>query len=264
MAQASRPLAVVTGSSSGIGLELAKIACAEGYDLVLADRDPAVQEVAAIIQSIGCGAYPVLADLATREGVDNLYGEVKAMQRPVSLLFANAGHGLGHAFLDQSFEDIQDVIGTNITGTVYLIHRFARDMRDRASGRILVTGSIAGYIPGAFQAVYNASKAFIDSFTNAVRNELSGSGVSVTCLMPGATDTRFFATADMLDTKLGTEKKDDPADVARAGWDAMMRGDASIIYGLKNKAQVAAAKLMPQDVAAEMHKKQAAPGTARK
>jgi short-subunit dehydrogenase len=264
MAQASRPLALVTGAASGIGLELAKIASTEGYDVVVVDRDALIHGVASRLQATGSGVYPILADLATLEGVEMVHEEVESMRRPVELLFANAGHGLGHAFVDQDFEAIRDVIDTNVTGTVYVIHKFARAMRDRGRGRVLVTGSVAGFIPGTYQAVYNASKAFIDSFTNAVRNELAGSGVSVTCLMPGATDTRFFEAADMMDTKVGTAKKDDPADVARAGWSAMMRGEASVIYGLKNKMQVAAAKVMPQDAAAALHAKQAAPGTARK
>jgi short-subunit dehydrogenase len=264
MAQASRRLAVVTGASSGIGLELAKIACKEGYDLVIVARDVGIDEVATQLREQGGGVHPVKADLSTQEGVDALYDEVVSMGRPVDLLFANAGRGLGRGFLDQDFQEIRDVIDTNITGTVYLLQKIGRDMRDRGAGRILVTGSVAGFIPGTFQAVYNGTKAFVDSFTNAFRHELAGTGVSVTCLMPGATETEFFHKADMMDTQVGTAKKDDPADVARTGYDALMRGDASIIYGLKNKAQVAVARVLPQDASAEMHRKMAAPGTAGK
>ena len=120
---------------------------------------------------------------------------------------ANAGHGLGKGFLDQDFEEARHVIDTNITGTVYLIQRIGRDMRARGQGRILITGSIAGFMPGSFQAVYNGTKAFIDSFSFALRNELKDSGVTVTCLMPGATETEFFERADMLDTKVGQAKR---------------------------------------------------------
>jgi uncharacterized protein len=264
MAQASRRLAVVTGASSGIGLELARIACNDGYDVVIVSRDDGIHAVASTLKAAGCGVYPVMADLSTPEGVDQVYQATSELGRPVELLFANAGRGLGRAFLDQDFEEVRDIIDTNVMGTVYLLQKYGRDMRSRGAGRILVTGSIAGFIPGTFQAVYNGSKAFVDSFTSALRHELADTGVTVTCLMPGATETEFFQKADMMDTKVGTAKKDDPADVARAGYDAMMRGESSIVYGLKNKAQVVATRVMSQDAAAEMHRKQAAPGTAGK
>ena len=183
--------------------------------------------------------------------------------RPVDALLANAGHGLGKAFLDQDFAEARHVIDTNITGTVYLLHRFGRAMRARGQGRILITGSIAGFMPGSFQAVYNGTKAFIDSFSFALRNELKGSGVTVSCLMPGPTDTEFFARADMLDTKVGADSKDDPADVAKAGFTAMMKGEGDVVAGLENKLQVAAAHLTPDTVLAEQHRKLAEPGSAR-
>jgi short-subunit dehydrogenase len=203
----------------------------------------------------------VETELARRDGVDQLYQAIGG--RPVDVLMANAGHGLGRGFLDQDFEQIQHVIDTNITGTVYLLHKVAADMQARGQGRILVTGSIAGFQPGAFQAVYNGSKAFVDSFTAALRNELKDSGVSVTCLMPGVTDTNFFARADMLDTKVGAQPdKMDPAEVAKIGFDAMMAGEADVVAGLKNKLQVAMAKVTPSQISAEQHRKLAEPGTA--
>jgi len=156
----------------------------------------------------------VETDLATTLGVDEVISSIKG--RPVDALLANAGHGLGHAFLDQDFEEARHVIDTNVTGTVYLIHKVGRKMRRRRKGHILITGSIAGFMPGAFQAIYNGTKAFMDSFSFALRNELKDSGVTVTCLMPGATDTEFFARAEMLDTKVGAGKKDDPADAFHA------------------------------------------------
>jgi short-subunit dehydrogenase len=201
------------------------------------------------------------ADLATLDRVDKLYAAIKG--RPVAALLANAGHGLGRAFLDQDFEDVRHVIDTNITGTIYLIQKVGRDMRARGEGRILVTGSIAGFIPGAYQAVYNGTKAFIDSFSFAIRNELKDSGVTVTCLMPGATETEFFERADMMDTKVGTMKKDDPADVAKTGFNAMMRGDGDIVAGWQNKLQTAIASLTPAGLLAQQHRKQAEPGTAK-
>src|SRR5205085_2024943 len=161
----------------------------------------------------------------------------------------------------QDFGEIRGVIDTNVTGTIYLVHQIARQMRERGSGRILFTGSIAGFMPGTFQAVYNGSKAFIDSFSFALRNELKDSGVTVSVLMPGATETDFFARADMLDTKIGSGKKDDPADVAKVGFKAMMDGEGDVVAGLKNKLQVAVANVTPASVLAQMHRKQAEPGS---
>lgn len=256
----TRPLAVVTGASSGIGYELAKICAVEGFDLVIAADRPEIETVAGELRQSGVEVDTVFADLATTEGVDRVVATLRG--RAVDVLLANAGHGLGRAFLDQEFAHIRHVIDTNITGTVDLIHRIGRDMRQLGEGRILITGSIAGFMPGAYQAVYNASKAFIDSFSFALRQELKDSGVTVTCLMPGATETDFFERADMLDTKVGTMKKDDPADVARTGFDAMMRGDGDVVSGWQNKLRTAIASVTPASILARQHEKQAAPGTA--
>ena len=179
-------------------------------------------------------------------------------------MLANAGHGLGHAFLDQDFEEARHVIDTNVTGTLYLIHKVGNEMRERGEGRILITGSIAGFMPGTYQAVYNGTKAFMDSFSFALREELKDSGVTVTCLMPGATETEFFERADMLDTKIGAGKKDDPADVAKIGFEAMMKGDGDVVSGLKNKIQSALTAVTPSGVLAKQHGKMAKPGSAKK
>jgi short-subunit dehydrogenase len=182
MTAAQRPLAVVTGASAGIGYELAKICARNGFDLLIAADRPEIHDAAQEFRTLGGEVEAVEADLATLEGVDRLYQAARG--RPVDALLANAGHGLGGAFLDQDFSQARHVIDTNITGTIYLIQKVGRDMRARGAGRILVTGSIAGFIPGAFQAVYNGTKAFIDSFSFAARNELKDTGVTVTCLMP--------------------------------------------------------------------------------
>lgn len=254
-----RPLAIVTGASSGIGYHLAKCCAEGGYDLVLAADQP-LDDAAADCRSLGANVQTVQVELASRQGVDAL---VRAADgRPIEALLANAGHGLGRAFLEQDFGEVQHVIDTNITGTLYLLHTLAPTLCAQGRGRILITGSIAGFMPGAFQAVYNASKAFVDSFTAALRNELKDTGVTVTCLMPGATDTEFFARADMLDTKVGTEEKMDPAEVAKIGYQAMLDGEADVVTGLKNKAQVAMSKIMPSQMVAEQHRKQSEPGTA--
>ena len=256
----SRPFAVVTGASSGIGFELARCCAKDGYDLAIAADEPGIADAARQLAEIGHEVRHVHADLATPAGVEALLALVG--ERPVDALLANAGHGLGRDFLDQDFDDVRHVIDTNITGTVCLIQALGRRMKQRGSGRILITGSIAGFMPGSFQAVYNATKAFIDSFSWALRNELKDSGVTVTCLMPGPTDTHFFERADMLDTKVAADRKAEPADVARIGFDAMKAGEGDVVAGWKNKLQVAAAHVTPSAVLAEQHRHLAEPGTA--
>jgi short-subunit dehydrogenase len=258
----NRPLAVVTGASTGIGFELARCCITNGYDLVIAADEPEIHTAAASLRESGGQVEALEADLATRSGVDALYREIGT--RPVAALLANAGRGLGRAFLDQDFEDIRHVLDTNVTGTVDLIHRVGRSMRDRGEGKILITGSIAGFMPGSFQAVYNASKAFLDSFSYALRAELEGTGVTVTCLMPGATETEFFERADLMDTKVGTEKKAPADEVARQGFEAMQRGDGEVVTGWQNKLRVAMSHLLPAEILAKMHTKMTAPGTAQK
>jgi short-subunit dehydrogenase len=256
----SKPFAVVTGASSGIGLELAAICAQEGFDLLVAADRPEIEAAGDRCRGLGAEVTVVEADLATTGGVDRLWAATAG--RPVDALLANAGHGLGRAFLDQDFEDVRHVIDTNVTGTVYLVQLAGRAMRRRGAGRILLTGSIAGFMPGTFQAVYNGTKAFIDSFSFALRAELKDTGVTVTCLMPGATETDFFERADMLDTKVGQGTKDDAADVARVGFDAMMRGDGDAVSGWKNKLQSAIANVTPAGLLAEQHRRMAEPGSA--
>jgi short-subunit dehydrogenase/uncharacterized membrane protein len=253
-------LALVTGASTGIGFELAKCCAADGFDLVVAADEPEIRDAAEEFRLLGVNVEAVEADLATKEGVDKFCAATE--RRPIDALLANAGVGLGGAFTDQDFDDIRHVIDTNITGTVYLAQKVSRDMRARGQGRILFTGSIAGFTPGTFNAVYNATKAFIDSFSFALRNELKDTGVTVTCLMPGATETEFFERAGMLDTKIGQSKKDDPVDVAKVGYEAMMNGEGDVVAGWKNKVLSTAALFTPADVLAEQHRKKAEPGSA--
>ena len=257
----SRRLAVVTGASSGIGYELAKLCARNGFDLVLA-ADEALERAAADCRELGAAVETLEVDLATLPGVDQLVTTIGG--RTVDALLANAGHGLGQAFFDQEFDEVQHVIDTNITGTIYLIHQVGRGMRSQGRGRILITGSVAGYMPGSFHAVYNGTKAFIDSFSYALRNELNDSGVSVTCLMPGPTETPFFERARLTDTKVGTDPKDDPADVAKDGFDAMMKGDAEVVSGWKNKLQTTIANVTSSERLAEQHRRMAEPGTDKK
>jgi short-subunit dehydrogenase len=258
----TRPLAAITGASTGIGYELARCCAAHGFDLLIGADESGIYTAAQSLRAAGATVEAVEADLATRGGVDQFYAASRG--RPVAALLANAGRGLGHAFLDQNFEDIRRVIDTNVTGTTYLLHKIGGDMRARHEGRILITGSIAGFMPGSFSAVYNGTKAYLDSLSVALRDELEGSGVTVTCLMPGPTDTDFFQRADMLDTKLATGKKADPAEVARIGFDAMMNGEGDVVAGWKNKLQAAAAGITPAGILAAQHRKMAKPGSATK
>ncbi len=255
-----RPFAIVTGASTGIGYHLAKIAAQNGFDLLIAADEP-LGDAATDLRAAGVSVETVEADLATLEGVDKLYAA--AHGRPVDALFANAGRGLGGSFLEQAVADWKRVVDTNITGTIYLIQKVARDMKARGQGKVLITGSIAGLMPGTFQAVYNGTKAFLDSFSFALRHELKGSGVGVTCLMPGATETEFFERADMMDTKVGTQKKADPAKVAQDGYDAMMKGVGSVVSGWDNKLRAAISHIAPDDTLAEIHRGMAEPGTAK-
>jgi short-subunit dehydrogenase len=255
-------LAIVTGASSGIGYELAKCCAADGYDLLIAANEPEIHKAAEDFKKLGVQVEAIEADLATTEGVDALY--TAANGRAVDALLANAGLGLGGAFLDQDFEEVRHVIDTNITGAIYLAQKVGKDMRSRGQGRILFTGSIAGFTPGSFNATYNGTKAFVDSFSFALRNELKDTGVTVTCLMPGATETEFFERADMLDTKIAKSKKDDPVDVAKAGYEAMISGEGDVVTGFKNKVMSAAALFTPSDTLAEQHRQRAEPGSANK
>jgi short-subunit dehydrogenase len=258
MATENRPLAVVTGASTGIGLELAKCCARNGFDLVVAANEAAIHTAASQVRDLGASVDAVNADLATIQGVDKLYGAVGG--RPVEALLANAGRGLGRGFLDQNFDEVRHVVDTNITGTIYLLQKVGRDMRSHGHGRILITGSIAGFIPGTYQAVYNGTKAFLDSFSFALRHELKDAGITVTCLMPGATETEFFERADMMDTKVGTAKKDDAAEVAETGFKAMMKGEGDVVSGWHNKLQTAIASVTPAGMLAAAHRRMAEPG----
>lgn len=248
-----RKLAIVTGASSGIGYHLARLCAENGFDLVIAADQPEIEQAAQDFRALGAQVEAVQVDLATLEGVDRLYAA--AHGRPVDALLANAGHGLGHSFLSQDFDEILHVIDTNITGTIYLVQKVAREMQARNEGRILITGSIAGRFEGPYHAVYHGTKAFIDSFATSLRGELKNTNITVTLLEPGATETEFFERADMVDTELGQKKKDDPADVAKQGFDAMMKGEGNIVAGWKNKIQNQMSGIMSADMRAAMHGK---------
>jgi short-subunit dehydrogenase len=260
-----RPFAVVTGASSGIGYELAKQFAQHGYDLLIAAEDTGIERAADDLRRDG-GPWvqAVQVDLATFDGVEELYAAITSSGRPVDAIAINAGRGAGGDFTrGTDLRDELNIIDLNVTSTVHLAKRVLPEMVRRGAGRVLFTSSIASTMPGAFQAVYNASKSFVQSFSEAIRNELKETGVTVTSLMPGPTETKFFERADMLDTKFGTGPKDDPAVVAKQGFEALMKGDDHVVAGsLMNKVQAVAGKVVPDTVKAQMHRKMAEPGSA--
>jgi len=211
----------------------------------------------------------VRVDLATDDGVDELYGAIKA-RGPVDALALNAGIGAGGSFAGPDadrtpLEQELAIVDLNVRSTVHLAKHVISDMVARDAGRVLFTSSIASTMPGAFQAVYNASKSFVQSFALAIRNEVKDTNVIITSLMPGPTDTEFFERADMLDTKVGADDKDDPADVARDGFEALMAGKERVVsHSAKTKAQGRGGRFMPDSAKAEMHRKMAEPGSAPK
>ena len=243
---AGKPLAVVTGASSGIGLELAKTCADEGFNLVVASDDGHIDAPAGFFRERGAEVVSLETDLSTEEGRARLIDAIG--DRPVDALLANAGIGLAGGFLDQDFRDARKVIDTNIVGTVALVHEIGVRMRSRGQGKILITGSIGGYVPGSYHAVYNATKAFLNNFAAALRDELKETGVTVTCLMPGPTETNIFDRAGFQGTKAEQLKKDDPAFVAKVGFDAMMKGDGDVVAGWKSKLITAAANVTPSSV----------------
>src|SRR3954465_15885811 len=260
----SRPLALVTGASTGIGLELAKQFANHGFDLFVTAHDDALDDAVTTLRPLGGAVESLRVDLARESGVDELWSRVQALQRPLAAAALNAGRGAGGAFTDTDLADELEIVDLNVRSTVQLAKYVVRDMVARDEGRILFTSSIASTMPGSFQAVYNASKPFVQSFALALRNELKDTEVTITSLMPGPTETEFFERADMLDTKVGTDDKDDPADVARVGFAAMLRGDGDVVHGWKIKLHPALASVTPAGVLAEQHRSMAEPGTGAK
>ncbi len=265
MATAARQVAVVTGASDGIGYELARKFAENGFDLVVCAEDPGIAEAGQAFEQLGARVARVQADLATAEGVEKLWAQVKALGRPVDAVAINAGIGVNGAFAETDLAAELRLLNLNVVGAVHLAKRVVQEMAPRRSGRILFTSSIAGLMPAPFEAIYGASKAFLLSFSEALRNELKDAGVTVTALLPGPTDTDFFRRADMEDTKVGAGKKDDPADVAADAYEALMAGKEKVVAGsFKNKAQAAAARVLPDSAVAELHRKQGEPGSAQK
>ncbi|MER6694076.1 SDR family NAD(P)-dependent oxidoreductase [Streptomyces minutiscleroticus] len=258
----NRPLALVTGASSGIGHELAKQFARHGYDLLVNAEDDRLDLAAQRLRELGAQVRAVRADLRTAEGVDELVAATTGLTLDAAAL--NAGVGQGGAFADTDLDDDLSVIDLNVVSTVRLAKPLLRRMVARGEGRLMFTSSIASMMPGSFQPVYNASKSFVQSFAEALREELKDTGVTVTSFMPGPTDTDFFRRAGMEDTKIGSSGKDDPAQVAEQAFEALMKGRPKAVTGsLGTKAQGLADRVLPDTAKAVLHRKMAEPGSAR-
>jgi short-subunit dehydrogenase len=258
--ESDRPIALVTGASSGIGYELAKQFATNGFDLIIAAEDAELDTAEKELRSFGATVEALCVDLRTEAGVEDLYDLMRG--RTIEAAALNAGVGAGGAFADNDLRDELSIVDLNVRSTVHLAKHVVQDMVARGHGRILFTSSIASTMPGAFQAVYNASKSFVQSFALALREELKDTGVTVTSLMPGPTDTEFFERAEMEDTKVGAGDKDDPADVARDGFEALMNGDERVVSAsMKTKVQGRFSRALPDRVKAGMHRQMAEPGS---
>lgn len=247
--------ALITGATSGIGLELAKLFAKDGYDLVIVARSEDELSKTSLLLSTeyGIGVTPISKDLFERESGFELYEEVKGKGITVDVLVNDAGQGVYGQFVDTDIRRQLDIIQLNISSLTVLSHLYLQEMVERGNGRILNVSSVASKSPGPWQSVYHGTKAFVQSFTEAIRSEVKDKGVVVTALLPGVTDTDFFNKADMTDSKAvqDKDKMADPADVAKDGYDALMLGDDKVISGFKNKMQVAMTNLMPDEKAAD-------------
>jgi short-subunit dehydrogenase len=251
-------LGLVTGASSGIGEELARQMVQNGFDLMIVAEDEAILDVAAELSDLA-DVRPVRADLATHAGNDMVIDLIAQDGRPLAAAAINAGIGVHGRLVDTELDDHLRLIALNIVSAVHLGHAVAKDMVARGEGRLLFTSSVASQMPGPFYTTYAASKSFIQSFSQGLREELRDTGVTVTSLMPGPTDTEFFDRAGMDHTKVAEGPKDDPADVAEAGFAAMMAGDDHVVTGWRNKLQTAAAGVLPDAMAAKVHRSMTEP-----
>jgi uncharacterized protein len=259
-------LALVTGASSGIGLELAKELANRGYDLVIASFGERLNDAAKDIRSRGPQVTEVNADLATREGVDQLWEVVQSLGRPVDIACINAGVGVGGLFFDTALAEELNMVELNCVGTVQLAKLVVRQMKELNAGKILFTASIAGEMVAPREAVYAATKAFVLSFAHSLRYELKDSGITVTALQPGPTDTDFFHRAGMDDTEVGQKGKSEsqPNDVARQGIEALLAGkDHVYAASFKTKLEGALANVIPGNIKAAMHDKMAQPNSEK-
>lgn len=252
--------ALITGATSGIGYELAKLFAKDKYNLVIVARDAdELHRVSTELQSEGVQVHTIAKDLFIRESAQEIYEEVRSKSIHIDVLVNDAGQGLYGKFEDTELDKEVDIIQLNIISCISLTKLFLKDMLIKNDGKILNLGSIAGEAPGPYQSVYHGTKAFVNSWSAAIRNELKDTNISVTVLLPGATDTDFFNKADMQDSKILDTKLSKPEEVAKDGYQALMSGDDKITSGLKNKVQVAMANVLPDSMASETMGKQQEP-----
>lgn len=257
-----RPFAVITGASTGIGFELARQFAQNGFDLLIASNSEAILDAQDELEVFGTDVECIEVNLATYKGVEILTETVKSYRRPVDVLVINAGVGIGGDFLDTNLREEINLINLNVISAVHLTKNLLGDMYDNGSGKILYTSSISSVMPSPFEAVYGASKAFISAFAESIRNEAKDHGVTVTILMPGPTNTNFFHRAHMDNTQVGSEGKfeNDPVDVARQGYEAVMSGAESVFAAsLVTKIQGWASKVLPERFKASYHRKMSEP-----
>jgi len=244
-----RGLALVTGASSGIGFELAKLFAGGGYDLVVAADEGSIEACADKLRAAGVGVRAVRVDLRKPEDVDRLYRTATGDGRTLQAAALNVGSGRVGAFIDGDLDDDLGIVDLNVRSTVHLAKLVLVDMARQGSGKVLFTSSIVAGMPGWNQSMYNASKSFVQSFAEALHDEMRATGVTVTSLMPGPTATNFFWRAGMSDTLLARMPKDDPARVARQGYDALMSGDRKVLAAsLFSKAMGMTNWLLPDSV----------------
>jgi short-subunit dehydrogenase len=255
MAQATKS-ALITGASTGIGFELAKIFAQHGYDLVIAADEAQIHVAAQDLSALGTSVTPVEVDLRSGDGVASLYQKATENGRQLDAAAINAGIGRAGRFIDGDLSEDMSIIDLNVRSTVHLAKLVLRDMADRGAGRVLFTSSTVAAMPGSYQSMYNASKSFVQSFAEALHDEMRGTGVSVTSLMPGPVDTEFFTRAKQRNTLIGgVLPKDDPADVAKQGFEAMMRGDQKVVAAsVMSKALGAVNTVLPDAVKARMNR----------
>lgn len=254
--------AVVTGASSGIGYNLARVFAENGYDLLIGAESDGVQAAATQLQSLGVTVTPVQANLATFDGCTQFWQQVEATGRKLDAIAINAGVGVGGLFVDTNLEEEVNIVRLNCESTVHIAKRAVKKMVAQGDGKILITSSIAAEMVAPKEAVYAASKAFDLSFAKSLRFELKDTGVSVTALQPGPVDTNFFERAGLGDTKVGTEGKHDsePYDVAKQGFEALMKGEEHVYSAsLGVKIQGTLAGLAPEALVAKMHEKMVEP-----
>lgn len=263
MTAAQRPLAMVTGASSGIGYELARQFLSNGFDTVMVADGEDVRHAADSLSGLGGDPTPLQIDLADRHGPGTLQSAVSALRKPLEAAAINAGIGVGGPFIETDLAQELRIIDLNVASTVAIAKWVARDMAARDRGRILFTSSIIARTPAPFQAIYGASKAFVQSFGQALRNELKDTGVTVTMLLPGPTETPFFEKAHLLDTKVGAEEKDDAAQVAEQGFKALMKGEGNVLGGsVKSRTLGLGSNILPDAAGAAFGRLLSEPGSA--